>query len=416
MRKIFLLMLFGLFFLNSSGQSDYRPGYIINNSRDTIYGLIDYRGDIRNSEVCSFKQNSDSQVIEYKPGEIFAYRFTNSKYYITKELPLRSGNKICFAEFLINGIVNIYSLKSTLGDKFFIENEQGNISELINDEVDVVINDVAYRKFNKKYLGVLKYYFNDSKEVQEKVDKIKFDPKYLIDIAKEYHDKVCKSKECIIYEKVLPAVHLEFAPVYSINYSEFEFKGNPIYAKANFNRSINHSLGVKFLFWLPRINERISTEVDVYYNQRNQNGSCEESTSPITNVYYDIHLKSQTFGSSILIKYIYPKGIIKPSILLGYDFQFLIKNNSVRYTKKEVSGEVVELTENHDVPLPGVIKGVVAGLGLNYNLKKRSIFLQLLYSKEKGILYEGNKMFANYRGSTTSNMGMFSLKLGVTLN
>ena len=33
-------------------QSDFRPGYYITNDLDTVFGLIDYRGEIRDSRIC----------------------------------------------------------------------------------------------------------------------------------------------------------------------------------------------------------------------------------------------------------------------------------------------------------------------------------------------------------------------------
>ena len=58
------LLLFGLLmiieFLNA--QTDFRPGYIIENSGDTIHGEIDYRGDILMGNVCRFKDVNEKKM------------------------------------------------------------------------------------------------------------------------------------------------------------------------------------------------------------------------------------------------------------------------------------------------------------------------------------------------------------------
>ena len=74
-----------LVFLSSTGlvraQSNFKPGYIIKNPGDTIYGQIDYRGDLIMGRTCKFKSD-DNTVVKYFPGDIIAYRFIDGKYYI----------------------------------------------------------------------------------------------------------------------------------------------------------------------------------------------------------------------------------------------------------------------------------------------------------------------------------------------
>lgn len=78
--KLNRLILLGL--LISTGllkaQSDFRPGYIIQNSGDTLYGQIDYRGDLLMGSVCKFKGAVDTTQA-YAPSDIMAYRFIDSE-------------------------------------------------------------------------------------------------------------------------------------------------------------------------------------------------------------------------------------------------------------------------------------------------------------------------------------------------
>ena len=87
-KELFIIVLL----LTSIGvwaQRDYRKGYIITNEQDTIFGWVDYRGDIRNAKVCSFKKSETGQATEYTPLDIVAYRYIDSKYYVSK------NNRIC---------------------------------------------------------------------------------------------------------------------------------------------------------------------------------------------------------------------------------------------------------------------------------------------------------------------------------
>ena len=64
-----------------SAQTDFKSGYIIDLKGDTIFGQIDYRGDVLMSKVCKFKDDQD-KITEFAPNEIAAFRFTDSKYYV----------------------------------------------------------------------------------------------------------------------------------------------------------------------------------------------------------------------------------------------------------------------------------------------------------------------------------------------
>ncbi len=129
--KIKSLVLFGL--IISTGvlhaQRDFRPGYIIKNSGDTLYGKIDYRNDLLMSSVCTFKAN-DNTINEFLPKDILAYRLIDSKYYISREV----NGKSVFLEYLIKGKVNIYYLRDDTGDHYFLDKEGVKLTEIPYEE------------------------------------------------------------------------------------------------------------------------------------------------------------------------------------------------------------------------------------------------------------------------------------------
>ncbi len=55
--KLKSLILVGLLFsiVALNAQTNFRPGYIISLTGDTIYGDIDYRGDFLMSMLCKFR-------------------------------------------------------------------------------------------------------------------------------------------------------------------------------------------------------------------------------------------------------------------------------------------------------------------------------------------------------------------------
>ncbi len=66
MKKVIIILLLLTKCFTGYSQNDWRKGYIIENSGDTIYGLIDYRTSRSNSQYCYFrkdKQNDYNKLI-----------------------------------------------------------------------------------------------------------------------------------------------------------------------------------------------------------------------------------------------------------------------------------------------------------------------------------------------------------------
>ena len=95
-------------------QTDFRAGYVIKVSSDTLFGEIDYRGDFLMSRLCKFRGNENS-VVDFTPEKITAFRFIDGKYYASKEL----NEKTVFLEYLIKGEINLYYLRDIRGRHYF---------------------------------------------------------------------------------------------------------------------------------------------------------------------------------------------------------------------------------------------------------------------------------------------------------
>jgi hypothetical protein len=82
---IFLIFIVSIFNLDSSiSQNLFKAGYIIDLKGDTIFGEIDYRGDKYMGKKCRFLH--DGLIKEFMAGEIFAFRFIDSKFFISKSV------------------------------------------------------------------------------------------------------------------------------------------------------------------------------------------------------------------------------------------------------------------------------------------------------------------------------------------
>ena len=277
----------------SNAQTDFRAGYIITNFNDTLYGEIDYRGDILMGKTCKFKLNEN--IIEYSPSEIAAYRFIDDgKYFVSKEVDKNN----LFLEFLIKGQANIYYFRdNNQNDHYYIEKADMPLSELPYEESVVNMDGKKYNYKSKKHVGLLTLYMQDAPDLRSQIENIKT-PEHgtLLNLAKNYHYAVClDGEDCIIFEKKKPL----FKSSMDIVLGAVDYR----------NDKTNMQGGILFNIWMPRANEKLHLRTGVLLTK----ASLYENNNYLI------------WKIPVMIEYIYPKSIIRPKAAYGIGI-FLTKD------------------------------------------------------------------------------------------
>lgn len=285
------LLLLGLLLITGmlNAQTDFRPGYIVSSIGDTIYGEIDYRGDLLMSRVCKFK-DKESEITEYYPNDITAFRFVDSKYYVSKEI----NNRKVFFEYLIKGKINIYYMRDGIGDHYYLNKEDLKLTEIPYEKEIRYVDDKRVLYESKKHIGLLYYYMKDAPEFQSRINSIK-KPEHqnLIKLAKDYNNAVSEGEQSIIYEKKQPFLKVNLEGVFGVvNFKNVDDINDKYYFQS----------GVIVHFWMPSTNEKIYFKTGFLYS-RVEDMDGEESGN----------LKIPTH-----IAYLAPKAYkIRPSFSIG---------------------------------------------------------------------------------------------------
>lgn len=297
--KLKKLILFGILISAKTihAQTDFRSGYIIKNSGDTLYGKIDYRGDILMSRKCRFKNLNDT-IYEYSPNDITAYRFIDSKYYVSKKI----NGRIVFLEYLFKGKVNIYYMRDGSGDHYFIDKEGEDLIEIPYKEGYKKVNDKEVYYETNNHIGILTYYMQDAPELLPRIKNFKKPDHYnLIELAEDYHNTVSKKEEFIIFEKKQPLIKVNF-----------EFVGGVVNFEnvRDLNDKYYFQSGVLAHFWMPRTNEKIYFKIGLLYAQPEQDGEKKNYLKLATHIGY---LAPNTY----LIRPSASIGLLSPSYSAG---------------------------------------------------------------------------------------------------
>jgi hypothetical protein len=273
-------------------QTNFKPGYIIKTNNDTVYGEIDYRGDLLMGEVCTFKPQGLNEELKFSPNDLIGFRFINSKYFISKEV---NGEKI-FLEFLIKGKINIYYSRDENGNHYFLEKEGIKISELPYEEVIKYKDGTPYLYESTRHMGVLNAFTQDAPGFQTRIELIKKpEHRSLIKLAEDYHNKVCQGEQCIIYEKDVPLIKVD--PEIS--------GGIAKYYHANLEEKNDVQAGILVYVWMPRTNENLFFRSGVLYSSTKYNGKKD----------YLIKIPFQ-------IEYLYPRWVVRPKAAFGVNIYY----------------------------------------------------------------------------------------------
>ena len=204
-RLVICIVLFTFFAPVTMAQTNPKPGYIITNDGDTIRGILDFRTNEKLSKQCEFWANGGSEGKTYKPGDIEGFRFDNNgKYFVTRRLNVSGTPQLYFAEFMVQGKMNLYCVADDYDEYFFFEREDGEMAQLTNRGflTSSSIDDEKGRLQEKKeQYGKVKILLKDSWKACEDMSEKDMSRKKLVKVVRDYHNDVCTDgSSCMVYE------------------------------------------------------------------------------------------------------------------------------------------------------------------------------------------------------------------------
>lgn len=392
MKQVILFLGLMMFWVNEVfPQSDFREGYLVTNTGDTIYGLIDYRGNKANSKYCVFKDKPDANEMRKSPAEISAYRFKDSKYYVSKTVNIGERVDTLFLEFLINGIVDIYYYRDNLAENYLVDDGDGKLILLKNEQKEVMVENKKYVRHAREYVGILKYVFMQSPSVCKEVEDISLGHKSLIELAKEYHNEVCTDKECIVYEKSLPRLKILTGPSLGINLialSEENFNADEFYYLQNsdFNVDVYPSIGFYTMVSMPYVSERLFFQYEGMYSKHHL-FTVNTFYDPIseTDFINDISITNYVWNNSFNFRYEFPTGKLRTVFDAGIFLNYYFKTDYNRDLSFTMDGTDYE-KEFTDYPFLKFDRGIGIGTGLIGSVKNMPIRLDMMYKRGFGII------------------------------
>ncbi|MDR0834671.1 MAG: outer membrane beta-barrel protein [Candidatus Symbiothrix sp.] len=368
-------------------QSNYKQGYVITLANDTVFGWIDFRTDNANSKGCRFIVEKGALPTEYLPGEIAGYRFVNEgKYYVSRDITLNDINQKVFLEYLVQGIMDLYSYYDGRLRYFFFEDESGEMT-MVTRKPEVIENNKVVP--DNKYQGVITYLFRDYQPVIQNNKNLNFNQKSFIGLVKKYHKEVCTTgEECIVFENRHPDntfFTIGISAYAGVNICDYFFQSNywgelPI---KDVSPTIGVGVNLKNPIWSQSFSLQLNLSASRHDNAQTINNNW--NSNPI----YFYSYKADILVWDLGIKYEYPKYRLRPVAETGISLAQLLNFN------KE---ESFFNTDTHKYPRDYSAFGWYVRLGCDYHLNtKHALLFRVGTSKINLVKTKDNVRYTDIR-------------------
>lgn len=343
--------------MKANSNNDFLEGYIISLNGDTTKGFLLEQISRNASEKCIFKPNADSEPKIFLPGEIAGYRYLSGKYYISKEINIDSTTKkVVFLEFLIKGMANVYNYMDN-EEHYYIEKFPNGLLELTEKQRTYDDNGHIYVA-SSRYKGKLMFELQDCPGISNEIQNTRLTHKSLIKLTKDYHEKVCNSGSCIIYEKGNTSANVKFGILLGFSKNQYNFGGMVISNYGNnyqigaalkmsnflmFNRNLNIRANILFekdskSYTFSKSNDGIYYFIT--YNNVRYKSNYDDQINAIKNLQADLNVLdlkipiTLNYDFNITQKTIYTFGVgISNKIIVSQNKNFQIEEYYSRYGK-----------------------------------------------------------------------------------
>jgi hypothetical protein len=383
-----ILLLISIFFLAKIGysQNDFRNAYIITHAGDTIVGLIDYREGGKAHKVCDFKKSKDEPVVSYEPTSIRGYGFENDKIFQSREILINHAlyqvPEVVFLEVLVRGIVSLYRLDK----KFFIEKNDGELQQLLNQHKEVVVNGVKHIKETNEFVGTLTIALFDCPELRAKIQKTKLAEKGLTKLIDDYNR--CTGSPGIAFKAKKPWTKGMIGVTGGFNSSRLLFTSNGVTGYEHLNDDFEVSnaplIGVSFDILSPRLSERFSFHGDIFYVKSTYYGyNLIENLSSTQRNYVTIDL--QQLNVPLGFRYTFPEKKVTPYLNAGITGILHLSSGSTWVQELETNN-VVLTYRDEALPMKNYQLGLWGGIGVLKSInRKLNGFIEFRYERTNGI-------------------------------
>jgi hypothetical protein len=363
---------------------DFRPGYIIKNTGDSLSGFVSYRIRKNNQETGAFKTDVKSKPVRFISNELKGYGFYNDKIYETlqfshhPQIPFKGP---VFAKVLAKGPLMLYRI----GELFIVKNNDTLMILPKPEDKIIKVGGEDKLQRDKRYVSLLNSMMSDCKIV---ANEVSYAEGPLQKILEKFNE--CKNVKPMKMNRP-PFLFVNFSLF--ANYAKSKLDINYLDKHTSFSTSNTFGAGTGIDISSPRIFDRAYLSIELWYTKAFHQ-ALNTGFVNYNALYQDVLLDVSTYKIPIGIRYDFLKAKSTPYVKLGFSLAYVGKI-SLRTMEDQVTSDKMVYSSAYN--------------GYNdYILKKnpKALWACVGYSRT---VYSQMKAFAEFRLETGD--GYFGTKI-----
>ena len=388
---VMLVDIAGVFIPSHVFAQDYRSGYIIKNSGDSLKGFVHYARGNTTDARCSFKVTKDSEPSQFSPSEAKAFGIYGDNEWISMITPADTTKKV-FVRELVTGPISLYRN----GNLFLLKKQ--DLIELPEPTKEVIATqDGLKSRQDNKYVGILNSLVADC---GLSANLVKYTESQITNLVHKYNQ--CKGSD--IVESKRAASKLNYGLSIGYLHSSMSPQGAPNGFSFSPGNSVFGSL--VFDYSAPRVFDHLFLTMELQYLKTSYSGHFQVYdliNGSSDHAVYDLTIDTRLFRIPIGLKYNFLTEKSTPYIKVGYTFS-IAENVDASLIHETTNGGNTTTTEyNEEGLMTQQPNGPWIAFGYNQLVsKKAKVFLELRYEQTSSYLFVMDLGFSKMKNFTIS--------------
>lgn len=326
---VFCFLIGALLAGRAQAQSNFRPGYVLPLTGDTLRGEVNARGARASELSCRFRSTPQAEPTTYLPSQLRGYGFAaENQYYRSLDLP--TGNvapKQCFLKVLVDGPACLYLLVDD-------ERREDYYVGLPNQPLALLKHGFtkAYESgsvLETGYRNTLAAVLADCPAVQKKLPHLSYQQSQLVDVVATYNAK-CTVGLPLRSQPGGTKSRVSFGIMAGVAQQNLTYKGSP-YPSGGITKSTHTgvAVGPVLKFSTSRLRQRFALVASLLYEPEEY---VLDGAMANTNGFGPTKFR-QTFDLGylrlpLMLRYTYPRGKVVPIAEAGLSVSYAIRAKS----------------------------------------------------------------------------------------
>ncbi|SHK59884.1 Outer membrane protein beta-barrel domain-containing protein [Hymenobacter psychrotolerans DSM 18569] len=345
-------------------QSNFKPGYILPPSGDTLRGEVDYRSEQRNRKLCRFRPAGAAAVTEYQPEQLLGFGYSGGRSYQSRQLPGATAEK-AFLQVLALGKASLYlTVRADDREAYYAGPATTGPLELLvqRDTSIVVYNKAIGREINTlersyPFRSKLALLMSDCPKVQASIVSMELKEQKLLKLFSEYN--ACVGGSTPQYVVAERKAKVRFSVLGGVYQSEMKVTEND--KKLPLEAAWQPTFGVGIVVNPGFFHHKLSAGLQaLYVKQSFKNSYTVPSPASSTGLEQkDVRVDFSMVQLPLLLRYTFLEGPVRPYLQAGFQIGAVFQKKAEVVTTRQLFGSSTrEIEMRTMITAPVVAAGI----------------------------------------------------------